>query len=92
MKQIISDIKLYGASSTLFNDPKISEDKLVKYLSRKNQNLINFNDESTKNVIPASVFHPNGTFLSSWYLITALVLLYTAIIDPFVVSFVTTET
>lgn len=87
MKKIITDIKLYGATSTLFNESKIDEDKLLKYLTHKSKVLVDYTDVNNKYSIPKSVFHPNGTFISIWNIIMGLVLLYTAIVDPFVLSF-----
>lgn len=87
MKRIITDIKLYGQSSTLFNESKISEDKLLNYLAQKSKVLVDYTDVNEKYTIPKTVFHPNGTFISVWNVLMAFILLYTAIIDPYLLSF-----
>lgn len=89
MKKIITDIKMYGVSSTLFNESTITEDKLVSYLKKKCRILVDYT-ESSGFKVPKYIFDPNGAFLSTWNILMALVLLYTAIVDPFVLSFVQT--
>ena len=90
MKRIITDIKLYGQSSTLFNESRISQDQLMNYLTQKSKALNESTVLTEKNYISKTVFNPNGTFISVWNVIMAVILLYTAIVDPFVLSYLNT--
>ena len=91
MRKIIDDIKLYGTGTTLHRATEYTEGRLMTFMSRKSSLLLDNSVLTELFPSPPLIFDPTAKFISTWNIFMACVLLYTAIVDPFVMSFMVSE-
>ena len=91
MKQFMDEVKLYGTSPTLNKDTEYNEGRISTFINRKASLITNKTVIKEISTVPLFIFDPSGRFISSWNIFMAMILMYTAIVDPFVLSFIVSE-
>ncbi|CAG9314440.1 unnamed protein product [Blepharisma stoltei] len=92
MKGLINDIKKYGTDDSAFFFSKNDSCSQDEYYQKKADTVLHSAYSSRDNpVIPKYIINPSGWFKLLWDFYIAFWLLYTAVVTPFVIAFLTTS-
>ncbi|OMJ65278.1 hypothetical protein SteCoe_38634 [Stentor coeruleus] len=88
LKLLGEHLKLYGTSNAKLILSYKSQESNDRFLYRRASKILESESENTTiDLFPKYMLKPNGRFKNIWNFIVVLILLYTAIATPFILSF-----
>jgi len=92
LKRLMGEIKKFGPNSTINLELYEGNNQLDNYFTQKAMRMVSMrksNLDSEK--VPSSMSHPEKGLKVYWNVCVGVILLYTAIVTPFVISFLETS-